>query len=177
LVRVVARLAAAMRSRVGRAIALLLVVIAGLWIVRRPPPVRQPVAFNHRKHTEQLKLDCLLCHKYEATGAHAGLPSAQTCVMCHQVRQGTTAEAARLTVLLTRGDPLRFNKLFHLPPYVYFTHRRHVGIAKLPCQDCHGAIALSERPPERPLLTMRMRVCVGCHQHAGQSVDCVACHR
>ena len=175
--RVVARLAAAMQGRVGRAIGLLVVVVAGLWIVRRPPAVRQPVAFNHRKHTEQLKLDCLLCHKYEATGAHAGLPSAPTCVMCHQVPQGTTAEAARLTALLTRGEPLQFVKLFRLPPHVYFSHRRHVGIAKLPCEDCHGAIAHTERPPERALVTIRMRVCLGCHRHTSQSVDCVACHR
>lgn len=155
----------------------ILLVAAAHSILFRTPAVAQPVAFNHRKHTEQLKIACQLCHPYDATGAHAGLPSAQTCVMCHQVPQGTTAEAARLTVLLARGDPLRFNKLFHLPPYVYFTHRRHVGIAKLPCETCHGAIAHSERPPERPLVTIRMRVCLGCHQDKGQSVDCVACHR
>lgn len=158
-------------------VAVILLVTAARWILIRPPAVQQPVAFNHRKHTEQLKIACELCHQYVTTGAHAGLPSAQTCVMCHQVRQGTSPEAARLTALLARGDPLRFNKLFHLPPYVYFTHRRHVGIAKLPCQDCHGMIAESERPPARPLVTIRMRVCLGCHQDKGQSVDCVACHR
>jgi len=160
------------------AIVVSILLVAGAHsILFRTPAVGQPVAFNHRKHTEQLKIACQLCHQYDATGAHAGLPSAQTCVMCHQVPQGTSPEAARLTVLLGRGDPLRFNKLFHLPPYVYFTHRRHVGIAKLPCETCHGAIAHSERPPERPLVTIRMRVCLGCHQDKGQSVDCVACHR
>jgi hypothetical protein len=155
----------------------ILVAAAVLSILFRTPPVRQPVAFNHRKHTEQLKLACQLCHQYVATGAHAGLPSAPMCVMCHQVRQGTTAEATRVTALLSRGEPLQFIKLFRLPPHVYFSHRRHVGIAKLPCEDCHGTIAHTERPPERPLVTIRMRVCLGCHRHAGQSVDCVACHR
>lgn len=155
----------------------ILLVAAVLAFSSRTPPVKQPVAFNHRKHTQQLKIACELCHQNATTGAHAGLPGPQTCVMCHQVRQGTSPEAARLTVLLARGDPLRFNKLFHLPPYVYFTHRRHVGIAKLPCQDCHGMIAETERPPARPLVTIRMRVCLSCHQDKGQSVDCVACHR
>lgn len=173
-----ARLGSAPRLRTGVAVALpILVVAVALSMLFRTPAVQQPVAFNHRRHTEQLKLACQLCHQDAATGAHAGLPSAQTCVMCHQVRQGTTPEAARLTVLLTRGDPLRFNKLFHLPPYVYFTHRRHVGIAKLPCEKCHGAIAHTERPPERPLVGLRMKMCLDCHQLAGQSVDCVACHR
>lgn len=173
-----ARLRSARWLRASAAIALVILLVAAAHaILFRPPPVKQPVAFNHRKHTEQLKIACQLCHQYDATGAHAGLPGAQTCVMCHQVRQGTSPEAARLTVLLARGDSLRFRKLFHLPPYVYFTHRRHVGIAKLPCEKCHGAIALTERPPERPLVVIRMRVCLGCHQLAGQSVDCVACHR
>lgn len=151
--------------------------VAVLSIFIRTPPVAQPVAFNHLKHTDQLKIACQLCHQNVTTGAHAGLPSAQICVMCHQVRQGTSPEAARLTVLLAGGDPLRFNKLFHLAPYVRFTHRRHVGIAKLPCQDCHGTIAETERPPERPLLTIKMQVCLDCHEKKGQTVDCVACHR
>lgn len=173
-----ARLRWARWLRAGVVIALaILLVAAARSILLRTPAVQQPIAFNHRKHTEQLKIACQLCHQYETTGAHAGLPSAQTCMMCHQVRQGTSPEAARLTVLLTRGEPLRFNKLFHLPPYVYFTHRRHVGIAKLACENCHGAIAHTERPPERPLVGIRMRVCLGCHQDKGQSVDCVACHR
>jgi hypothetical protein len=146
-------------------------------IARRTPAVGQPVAFNHRKHTQDLKLDCQFCHQYVAAGAHAGLPDARICVMCHQVRLGTTAEAARVTTLLAGGDALRFNKLFRLPLHVNFTHRRHVGIAKLPCQDCHGAIAQSERPPVRPLVTIRMRFCLRCHLATGHSVDCVACHR
>lgn len=157
--------------------ALVIVVAVGRWLLLRPPAVTQPVAFNHRMHTERLKLECRFCHQSVTTGAHAGLPARSICAMCHQVRQGTSAEAARLTMLITRGDSLRFNKLFHLPPYVYFTHRRHVGIAQLACQDCHGAIALTQRPPERPLVRIRMQVCLDCHSEKGQSVDCVACHR
>ena len=155
----------------------LLVIIGARQLFVLPAAVAQPVAFNHRAHTERLKIECRLCHAYVATGAHAGLPDTKTCALCHQVRQGTSAESARLTTLLARGDTLAFNKLFHLAPYVYFTHERHVGIAKLPCQDCHGAIALSERPPTRPLVTIRMAVCLRCHERAVQTTDCVACHR
>jgi cytochrome c7-like protein len=171
-------LRAAPRRRVALAIGLpLFFVVILLGIPLRTPPVAQPVAFDHRKHTQDLKLDCQFCHQYVTAGAHAGLPDGRVCVMCHQVRLGTSAEAARVTALLAGGDPLRFNKLFRLPPHVNFTHRRHVGIAKLPCQDCHGAIAQSERPPARPLVTIRMGVCLSCHQATGQPTDCVACHR
>jgi len=154
-----------------------LIAGAGVWILLRPPRVRQPVAFNHRIHTEQMKLACTMCHPYVEDGIHAGLPGAQTCMACHQVRQGTSGEAARVTALLTSGVPLRFTKLYHLPPYAYFSHRRHVGIAQLPCADCHGRIALTTVPPTRPLVTIRMQTCIDCHQANGQSVDCVACHR
>ena len=105
------------------------------------------------------------------------LPAAQTCRMCHQVPQGKSPEAARLTVMLTSGVPLRFKKLFHLPPSASFSHRRPAGIAQLPCADCHGQIDLTTVPPTRPLVTIRMQVCLDCHQATGQSLDCVACHR
>ncbi len=97
--------------------------------------------------------------------------------MCHQVPQGTSEEAARVTKLIADGDSLRFKKLFKLPSHVFFTHRRHVGIARLDCTDCHGNIAETERPPDRPLVKIKMKVCLSCHREEDQSVDCVSCHR
>ena len=154
---------------------LLIVVIVAL--ASRQPPVPQPVAFNHRKHAGDLKLGCEFCHQFVTVGAHAGLPDARICRICHQVQQGKTAEAARLTELLTQGAPLRFNKLFRLATHVRYTHRRHVGIAKLDCRQCHGDIADSDRPPSRALVRITMNFCLDCHRANGQSLDCVACHR
>lgn len=153
--------------------AVVLLVLVG----RRGPRVSQPVAFNHVKHTRDLKLGCEFCHPYVGSGAHAGLPDAQLCGACHQVPQGKSAEAARLTSLLSAGASLRFNKLFRLPRHVNFTHRRHVGIAQLACSRCHGAIADTDRPPIRTLVRVNMKFCLSCHRSRGQSLDCVACHR
>ena len=158
-------------------VAVLILGVAIPIFARRSPAVSQPVAFNHRKHTQDLGLNCEFCHKYVRTGAHPGLPGAETCAMCHRIRQGTSAEGARVTELLAAGDPLRFNKLFRLPSHVFYTHRRHVGIAKLECTNCHGAIADTERPPKRPLVRIKMKVCLNCHRRQGQSLDCVSCHR
>jgi hypothetical protein len=97
-------------------------------VARSRSAVPQPIAFNHLKHTQDLGLNCEFCHKYVRTSAHAGLPGAETCSMCHQVTQGTSEEAARVTELLTEGIPLQFNKLFRLPDHVFYTHRRHAGI-------------------------------------------------
>lgn len=156
---------------VGMLVAVLLLV------VRNGRAVPQPIVFNHLKHTQDLQLSCKFCHKYVLTGRHAGLPDAGTCAICHRTLQGESAEAARTTELIAQGDPLYFNKLFSLADHVFYSHRRHVGIAGLACTNCHGDIADTERPPARPLVTMSMDYCIQCHEEQGVTVDCVACHR
>lgn len=158
-------------------VGLVLVLGAALLFAGPSPPVPQPIAFNHLKHTQDLGLSCSFCHQYVQTGAHAGLPDEQICRMCHLSPQGTSDEAAKVTELLAAGQPLRFNKLFRLAPHVLYTHRRHVGIAGLECTNCHGGIADTERPPKRALVEIDMNFCLDCHLEQGQSVDCVACHR
>ena len=162
------------------ALVVILALLSGtavLWATAWRPAVPQPVAFNHRRHTQDLKLDCLFCHQYVTTGAHAGLPDAQICGICHQAPTGDSPEAARVSALLAEGDSLQFRKLFRLASHVRYTHRRHVGIAELECRNCHGGIASTERPPARPLVQITMDLCLDCHRAQGQSVDCVACHR
>jgi len=170
----------------GRAaIVIFLLVLAGGGLVpliaSHRGRVTQPVAFNHLKHTQKLGLACEFCHKYVRTSAHSGLPDAATCAMCHSVKQGTSKEAAKVTELLAAGDSLQFHKLFHLASHVFYTHRRHVGIAGLACKNCHGDIATSQRPPERPLMprksSRRMQFCLDCHRKQRQSTDCTSCHR
>jgi hypothetical protein len=156
---------------------LVLAAAVTLPLVARRGAVAQPIEFNHRKHTEELGLNCEFCHAYVRRGAHAGLPDAQTCSMCHTVPQGASEEAARVTELISQGDPLRFNKLFRMAPHVYYTHRRHVALGELECEVCHGAIAATERPPRGPLVEITMDFCMDCHREQGQTLDCNACHR
>jgi hypothetical protein len=161
-------------------------VVAGLVIVLSIPAIAiawngsavpQPVQFNHLKHTGDLGLDCTFCHAHARTGAHSGLPDGTTCSICHSTTQGTSEEAARVTELLDAGDPLHFNKLFRMPDHVFYTHRRHVGIAELPCEGCHGDVASTERPPARALVRVDMDFCMDCHREQGASLECNACHR
>ncbi len=158
-------------------VGVVVVLSAALLFAIPSSPIEQPIAFNHLKHTQDLELSCEFCHKYVKTGAHAGLPDEQTCRMCHSSPQGTSEEAAKVTELLTAGEPIRFNKLFGLESHVFYTHGRHAGIAELECSTCHGAIAETERPPKRALVKVDMDFCLDCHREQGQSLDCVACHR
>lgn len=145
--------------------------------VMREPAVGQPIAFNHRLHTEELQLGCEFCHPYTETSAHAGLPDGEACVACHAEPEGTSPEVARLSELLAAGTPIRFNKLFVLASHVKYTHRRHVALGGLECSNCHGEIANTVRPPTRPLVRIDMDFCLDCHRAQGQTVDCVLCHR
>jgi hypothetical protein len=152
-------------------LAILVVALTLVLAVNRSPAVPQPIAFNHLIHIEGEALDCDFCHEYIRDGAHAGLPNAEICSECHDTPQGESEEAARVTELIDQGQPLRFNKLFRLPDHVFYTHRRHVGIGELECQECH------ELPPERPLVSMSMEYCMDCHRERGETLDCNACHR
>ena len=145
--------------------------------LRRKPNVVQPIAFNHQKHTQDLHLRCDFCHKYYQIGRHSGLPGADVCRICHVIALGTSPEAAKLTELLKTGQPLQFKKLFRLPDYVYYSHRRHVEIAKLDCATCHDGIADTRVPPQRPLIEIKMQFCLDCHVARGVTTDCTACHR
>lgn len=154
-----------------------LVLVALPLLARGSRGIEQPIAFNHRKHTQDLQLSCSFCHTQVVTGVHAGLPDAQTCATCHRALQGESEESARTTELISQGDPLYFNKLFRLADHVFYSHRRHVGLAGLECTNCHGEIAHTERPPFRPLVKLTMDYCLRCHEEQGVTGDCIACHR
>lgn len=156
--------------------ALLVADISSL-AARRRPAVSQPIAFSHRKHTADLQLGCDFCHRYFRVGRHSGLPGAETCGICHMAPLGESPEAARLMESLQGGEEVRFNKLFRLPDHVFYSHRRHVESGNLECALCHGGIADTEVPPERPLVAVDMAFCLDCHLARGVTTDCTACHR
>jgi hypothetical protein len=136
----------------------------------------QPISFNHLKHVEELGLECDSCHEFYREETFSGLPEAETCEFCHAEAQGETAEEARLVQLLEEGKPLEWQSLFRQPSHVFFTHRRHVVMAEVECDVCHGDIGSTERPPEWVHL-MTMDDCVECHEREQAGVRCNTCHR
>jgi hypothetical protein len=51
----------------------------------------QPIAFSHRLHAGELGISCLYCHSGAETSRHAGTPTAETCMNCHQTVSNTFA--------------------------------------------------------------------------------------
>ncbi len=166
-----------MTARVLVAIA----IACGCGRTSRPPD--QPIAFNHALHLgldlEGKKLACVACHAGAERGEHAGLPALRDCLRCHVRPQGNVPNPreAEVRALAQRG-PLHWTQITRNPGHVYAPHRAHVGIAKLPCEDCHGDVRAWTRPPTEPVQRLlHMTECIGCHRNHGASTWCGTCHR
>lgn len=149
--------------------------VAGRTLLRPNRAIHQPIAFNHRLHAENA--DCGTCHEFAQRAAHSGLPGLATCLQCHEDPMTDNPEEKKIATLAASGQDQVFRKLFRLPDNVFYTHRRHVGIAALECATCHGAIARAESPPAAPLIGITMNFCLDCHRTRGITTDCTACHR
>ena len=136
----------------------------------------QPIAFNHKKHVEELELACSTCHQFYEKETFSGLPGADICSSCHQEPVGKSKEEAKLVRLLQSGAPLEWTSLFRQPAHIFYSHRRHVVAAKIPCAVCHGSIAASVTPPQS-VRRLRMQDCLDCHKRSGVATDCTSCHR
>ncbi len=148
-----------------------------------PRPPDQPIAFNHALHLtldlDGHKLRCTDCHAGAETAEHAGLPALRDCLRCHVRPQGNppSPREARVRELAVPG-PFRWTQITRNPGHVYAPHRAHVGIAKLPCSECHGDVTTWTAPPTEPVDRLRhMTECMACHKQHGASTWCGTCHR
>ena len=139
--------------------------------------VRQPVAYNHALHVKKLELACDVCHEGSRSGEVAGLPAIETCAACHQEANGTSTAEAAVVAAVREGREIQWARIYALERHVYFTHRRHVAVARIACERCHGDMGAQARPPAAPLVAVTMDGCLECHRERGASHDCDACHR
>jgi len=149
------------------------------------PDAVQPIAFNHSLHIEN-EVECLMCHAGLTDASESRLPTVDTCTTCHMddPEPGAAAGLFTLAQYSADGNELEWDPMLRLPDHVYFSHIRHVEVAKLECVACHSDMPKRTEPPQHRR-TMAMQTCVGCHEdHADQSasarrasVDCASCHR
>lgn len=152
-----------------------LVFGAGLYLGWDWEGVRQPISFNHKAHTA---LACVVCHRGVETRAIAGLPSIALCARCHATPPVIRPDEVQQWTNFDRQQrPIAWERLYRVPKHVYFSHRRHVVLAKLECAICHGDIADRTTPPSHPLATVSMAGCLDCHEQQRVSTDCAACHK
>lgn len=150
----------------------------------------QPIYFSHRVHAGVNQINCMYCHGSAWDSKHAGIPSMNVCMNCHQsitsYEKGPklthedgreingTAEIAKLykAANYTPGrpwdpataTPLEWVKIHNLPDHVYFNHSQHTRAGKVQCQTCHGEITAMDEVKQFADLSMGW--CINCHRNS-----------
>jgi hypothetical protein len=144
------------------------------------PGPKQPVAFYHGVHIDELKIPCSYCHWTAATSRYANMPPVDVCWGCHRNISITHPEIAKVRGYYLSRRPIPWVRINHQPDYVHFSHSSHVA-ANVPCATCHGDVGRMTtvyQPVE-----MNMGWCVECHRANEKkfrpkqaAIDCYTCH-
>ncbi|SHI57589.1 quinol:cytochrome c oxidoreductase pentaheme cytochrome subunit [Roseomonas rosea] len=129
------------------------------WAVGKPAD--QPIPFSHAVHAGGLGLDCRFCHAGVERAADAGMPSAETCLGCHERVWNVTAQFAPLRAALELGRAVEWSSVSRLPDHVRFDHAAHTQ-AGVACESCHGKV--QEMPRTAKAETLSMSFCLDCHR-------------
>ena len=150
----------------------------------------QEIAFSHKIHAGENKIDCQYCHSSAKHSKHSGIPSVNVCMNCHknisEVAETTKVEWNGETYDKKRLDgeiakvykaagwdaenleytgetkPIKWIRIHNLPDFVYFNHSQHVTVAGLKCQKCHGPVEEMDEMYQYSPLTMGW--CIDCHR-------------
>ena len=124
-------------------------------------PVNQPVPFSHKHHVDDDGIDCRFCHTSVETSAFAGMPPIATCMTCHSQLFTDAPMLKPLIGSWKSGVPLRWNRVYQLPGFVYFNHSIHIAKG-VGCVSCHGRI--DRMPLTRRVAPLSMAWCLDCHR-------------
>jgi hypothetical protein len=175
-----------MRLRTIAALLVIALLAGGVFLVigaGKPAAPAQPIAFDHWQHVrkgaegeEVPELECGFCHEHADKSAHATIPNANTCMLCHQAIKTESPEVQKLAAFAERNEQPPWTRVysFEREAAVFFTHKPHFK-AGIECSACHGDVANSHQI--RREVEQNMGWCIDCHRSRGASIDCYACHR
>ena len=146
----------------------------------------QPIAFDHKIHAGDNKIDCEYCHSSAKNSKTSGIPSVNVCMNCHKSISEYTGptssenekafydaeihkiydavgwDADKLAYIDNyKQKPIKWVKVHNLPDFVYYNHSQHVSVAGLKCQKCHGPVEEMDEVYQFSPLTMNW--CLECH--------------
>ncbi|MDH3647163.1 MAG: cytochrome c family protein [Gammaproteobacteria bacterium] len=138
----------------------------------------QPIEFSHRIHAAENEIPCMHCHVHAATSINAGVPSVNKCMNCHRAMPGVweSPEILKVRGYWERSEPIPWVKVYDLPDFVYFPHKRHIQ-AEVECQSCHGDVQEMDRVEK--VSPLKMQWCLDCHKtrEVENGRDCWTCHK
>ena len=163
-------------------------IVGGLVVSRAHPQTQAPapaatpagagtagdVPFDHTIHAGKYGIPCLDCHAFADKSPVAGLPSGRKCMGCHKFVDKENPSVQRLAAHVEAGEPLRWQRVFSIPDFVYFSHRMHVR-ANVACAECHGDMAAMKTVVQARSFTMGR--CMQCHKERNATHDCLGCHK
>jgi hypothetical protein len=128
---------------------------------------KQPVAFSHKVHNEQLGIDCRYCHNNVDKSWFSNIPAASTCMNCHSLVLKDDPRLALVRESYNSGKPIPWVQVHKVPDYVYFNHSVHVNRG-ISCVHCHGEVnQMDEVQHAKPL---SMSFCLDCHRAPDQKI-------
>jgi len=125
----------------------------------------QPVPFDHSLHAGNLGIDCRYCHAAVEKSATSSVPTAQTCMNCHNQVKKDSPLLAVVRHSYETGEAVPWVKIHQTPDYVYFNHAIHVNRG-ISCVECHGKI--NEMPVVYESQSLSMKFCLNCHRNPGE---------
>lgn len=123
---------------------------------------KQPIAFSHKLHAGEHKIDCNYCHTSVYKGKNATIPSANICMNCHSQIKKESAEIKKIYAALENNRPIQWVRVHNLPALAYFNHSQHTKVGGVECQTCHGPIETMDVVYQYSPLTMGW--CINCHR-------------
>ncbi len=123
---------------------------------------KQPIAFSHKLHAGEMKINCAYCHTGVYKGKQSGIPSANICMNCHNAIKRESPEIQKIYSAIENNKPIEWVRVHNLPDLAYFNHAQHTNVGGLECKNCHGDIEKMEVVQQRSSLTMGW--CIDCHR-------------
>lgn len=144
---------------------------AGVWYYFTPKYTRvgyqpiQPVSFSHAVHVGQVGLDCRYCHSAVEKSWYSNIPTAGTCMNCHNQLLPTDTRLALVRESAQTGKTIPWVQIHKTPDYVYFNHSVHVNRG-VSCVECHGQI--NQMDEVYHAKSFSMSFCLECHRNPAE---------
>ncbi|WP_415859554.1 c-type cytochrome [Aureibaculum sp. 2210JD6-5] len=154
----------------------------------------QPIAFSHKIHAGDNKIDCQYCHSSAKHSKTSGIPSVNVCMNCHkgisEYNGPVTAEHDKefydgeiqkiydaigwdkennQYIAGYEQKPIEWVRIHNLPDFAYFNHSQHVTVGGVVCQKCHGPVEEMEELEQFSPLTMGW--CINCHRETEVKIE------
>lgn len=146
---------------------------------------KQPIAFSHKLHAGDNKIDCKYCHYGARKSMESNIPSPNVCMNCHRyIQEGPTTGTKEIQKIYDAvgfdpktgqyiegydQKPIKWKRIHDLPDLAYFNHSQHVTVGKIACQTCHGPIQEMKEVYQYSPLTMGW--CINCHRETKVQID------